>query len=244
MRVLITRELSAARRTAADIAALGHEPIIAPLIEIVGLKTRIDAFAAELPDQRYDAVIATSAQAFRFLRPPSLAPSAFAPLAATPLFVVGARTAEAAAAVGLTHPRVVAANGAELAQEIIATLPSSARALYLAGQNRKTDFERELSAAGVNVNTIETYAAAHYAQMPAVARDAFWDGRVEAVLHFSRRSAEIFVDLARAAGLGAAAARALHCAISDDAAAPLRGFTGRIAVAEAPDAAALYRTLE
>jgi uroporphyrinogen-III synthase len=240
MRVLITRELGAARRTAADIAALGHEPIIAPLTEIVGLQTNIDTFAAELPDQRYDAVIATSAQAFRFLRPPA----ALASLAATPLFVVGARTVEAAAAVGLTHARIVAVNGAELAQAIIATLPSSARALYLAGQNRKTDFERELSATGVNVNTIETYAAVRYAQMPAVARDAFWDGRVEAVLHFSRRSAEIFIDLATAAGLMTAAARARHCAISDDAAAPLRGFTERIAVAEAPDAAALYRTLE
>ena len=231
MRVLITRPEHEGRRTAAQLAALGHEPVLAPLTQII-------AIPANPPADPFDGVIVTSAQA---IRPPCL-PKLDRQVLKLPLYVVGRRTAEEAQKAGFERLEAVAANAAELSDRIGHIQPG-ARLLYLAGRDRKPDLERALAGAGIQVAVVETYEARALDSLPHNAHDALWDGRIEAVLHFSRRSAELFVDLARKAGVAAAASRARHCAISVDAAAPLAGFANRIAIAKTPDARALFETL-
>jgi uroporphyrinogen-III synthase len=68
------------------------------------------------------------------------------------------------------------------------------------------------------------------------------DGSIDAVLHYSRRSASLFRDMAAAAGVDPSGV--LHICISDDAAAPL--FTARyhrIAIAAEPEETAMIALL-
>ena len=57
MRILLTRPKADAERTAARLAALGHQTVISPVIEIV-------ATGSALPGVFFDAMIATSRHAF------------------------------------------------------------------------------------------------------------------------------------------------------------------------------------
>ncbi len=231
MRVLVTRPQSQARRTAAQLAARGHETLLAPVIEIVGLRPAV-------PPGPYAVVVATSAQA---LDPASLDRLADEVLG-LPLFAVGRRTAEAATTAGFQSIETVAATAADLARRIIYARPAQA-VLYLAGRDRKPDLELSLRSAGLRLVVVKTYEARAVAHLPPVAVGEIRAGRVDAVLHFSRRSAALFVDLCAEADVTEAASRLRHCAISADAAIPLRGFSANVTVARAPNAATLYETL-
>ena len=227
MRVIVTRARGDAARTAAALRARGHETLISPVLEIVGAGGAINPGEAQ-------ALIATSAHAFEFLPGDDLA--GLAPL---PLFVVGARTAQAAAKAGLAPPRVVAAHAAELAPQIAACLPGAAHLLYLAGHDRKPDLEAALHGFGFGVEVAVTYEARPLdALSPEVAK-ALAGGDADAVLHFSRRSARLFEACVAKAGLSAQAARLRHVCISRDAA-----LGAGAVIAPTPDSAGLFRALE
>ncbi len=200
---------------------------------------RIEATGADIPPGPFAGVVATSARA--------LATSGLKPLPGDlltlPFFAVGDRTAAAAAAAGFRCIEPAAPTAADLVMLILFVVRRGSRLLYLAGRDRKPGLESDLARLGVQVETVEVYEARAVDLLPDVAHGALWDGRVDAVLHFSRRSAELFVELARKAGLGAAAARARHVAISADAAGPLRDFAPRIVVARQPTARSLYDSL-
>ena len=70
-------------------------------------------------------------------------------------------------------------------------------------------------------------------------------GRVEAVLHYSRRSARAFLDAARAAGVEISVLALPQCCFSDAVASIVRdaGAT-QVAVARAPDETALFEALD
>ena len=108
MRVLVLRPQDGARRTAARLQALGHEAICAPLIEPA-------ATGEPPPEGEFDALIATSAQAFRFAPPERLA--AFAD---RPLLCVGARTAQAARDAGLQAIAIEAPDATSLLERMAA----------------------------------------------------------------------------------------------------------------------------
>jgi uroporphyrinogen-III synthase len=67
-------------------------------------------------------------------------------------------------------------------------------------------------------------------------------GEVDAVLHFSRRSAENYVAGANAAGMAQAALAVRHFCLSAQVAEPLAG-ADRIAIAARPEEAALIALL-
>lgn len=218
MRVLVTRARADAARTAARLVALGHEAVIAPLTVIV-------AIGHAIPDEVFDAVLATSVHALTFVAvlPPALS--------GAPWLVVGDRLGDALASRGRGAPEVVAPNVAALIAAIDERYPEPFRFLYLAGRDRKPDLERALRALGHEVVTVETYVAA------AVGK---WDGdprAIDAVLHYSRRSAERFVVVAGDAG------RMRHIAISADAAAPLLAQGWRVEIAASPDEDAMLGLL-
>jgi len=81
--------------------------------------------------------------------------------------------------------------------------------------------------------------------LPSEARDAFAANQVEAVLHYSQRSARAFLDAARAAGVEISALAIPQCCISATVASVVRdaGAT-QVVVAATPDENALFEALE
>ncbi len=145
IRVLVTRPEPGATRTAKRLARLGYEPIKLPLSEIVGL-------GASVPANKFDAVIATSANAFLHL--PKVA---VAPLAGVPVFVVGAATAEAAIQADLLHVKAEGGDVEGLLAMLKDALSAGDKVIYLAGKVRRLDIEESLKAWGVDVDVVEVY---------------------------------------------------------------------------------------
>ena len=150
-------------------------------------------------DARYGAVIVTSANALRACGDQP----AIARLMELPLFAVGERTAEAARDIGFRN--VVSADGdATALRDLMAasvrakTLKKTGTLLYLAGADLARDLAGELGERGFNVVTQTTYRMAPILALPRDVCVAFAANRVEAVLHYSRRSARAFLDAARA----------------------------------------------
>jgi uroporphyrinogen-III synthase len=229
MRVLLTRPEGESERSSARLRELGHEALTAPLIEI-----HAQDFA--LPSERFDAAIATSARALE------LAGAAAEPLRNLPIYVVGEKTARAARSGSWVTIAAVARDSTELIATVLACDPQTSW-LYLAGTPRRPDLEIALDAHERRTAAVVVYAARPAAAMPLRAAAALRSGEVDAVLQYSARSAEIFVDLARRSGLEREAAEPIHVAISGRAAAPLRGFARRIRIAHSADERGLVEKL-
>ncbi len=228
-RVLVLRARADAERTAAKLRALGFAPLVSPAIEIV-------ATGAAIPPGDYDAVLASSAKGLEH------AGDAGA-VRALPLHVVGARTAQVAESLGW-RPDLVAGDARALMPLLQARHATPARFLYLAGRERRDDLEAGLRAAGHAVRAVETYEARAARSLSSEARDALANGGIDAALHYSKRSAEIFLALAHAAGLAEKLRGVTHFALSPDVAAPLENSAcARVLVAERPDEDHLLRLL-
>ena len=232
MRVLVTRPRRDAERTASRLAALGHEALIAPLIEIV-------ATGAQPSVRAFDAVFATSAQAIDFLDP-ALARA----LRELPLFVVGERTAAAARVAKFADVRPAAADSRRLAEAIVAAYAGSANFLYLAGRDRKPDLETTLTSVGHTIEAVTVYEARAVVVLPQQVGEALRTGQIDAVLHYSFRSAAIFRDLVESAGFVGAARLILHVCLSENIAAALRNFAPQLAMAHAPNEAAMMTAID
>ncbi len=211
MRVLVTRSLEDGRRTASRLAAMGHEAILCPVIE-----TR--AIGANLPSGEFDLLIATSAHAFECL---AAALEGFGGLRNGRLAVVGARTARVAEEKGFPKADFVAENVSALLGYLRNEAQPGASVLYLAGRDRKPDLEAGLSAAGFALQTLEVYRAEPVKFLAPDVIESLAAGEVDAALHFSRRSAELFSSLAASSGVGEACARLRHLCLSPDVAAGL-----------------------
>lgn len=220
MRLLVTRPDEQAARTAEKLRALGHRPVLAPVLEIVPT-------GASLPAGSFDLALATSARAF----------SGAAPVA--PLACVGEKTAAAARAAGFAVLHV-----APDAEALAAWLLAEGRpkhALYLAGRDRTPGLERALRAENWRVETVETYEARPTAGWPDALRAALATGEIDGALHYSPRSAALALAL-----IGrAAAARLTHYCLSPAVAAVCRDWAAEknILVAARPEEEALLSLL-
>ena len=88
------------------------------------------------------------------------------------------------------------------------------------------------------------YRAIAATGLPPAAAEALASG-IDGVLHFSRRSAEAYVDAARAAGLLANALKPVHFCLSAQVAEPLaQAGAADIRVAERPNEAALVALID
>jgi uroporphyrinogen-III synthase len=232
MRVVLTRAAEDAARTAARLAGRGHEAILAPVLALAALPSPLPG--------RADGFLATSAHAFLGWADRPAHERAWA--SARPLFAVGATTAAAAAAAGFRDVRRAGGDAASLVDLVRLTARSGDSLVYLAGRDRKPTLEQALAAAGVAPVVAEVYEAAAL-DWDAATRARLAGLEAAAVPHFSRRSAEVFLANARAAGLSARVATWRHAAISDDAAAPLLAAGLTVAVAARPDEAELLAAL-
>jgi uroporphyrinogen-III synthase len=227
--VALMRPIEDARRSGRLLRIRGFEPVFAPVIEIRPI-------GARLPDETFDAILATSANAVAFLSPGDIAR-----LDKRPFYAAGERTATAAADAGLQAEQA-APDAAALAQWLVERLPRGSRLLYLAARDRKSELESTLRAAGHALVTVETYIAE--------ARPEWSEAEIAAVvacgaaLHYSRRSAELATVLAGRAGLEGHLRSILHACISKDAAEPLRSIGAkRIVVASVAQESLLLDTL-
>jgi len=240
MAVLVTRPHPDAEATASALRAKGLEVLLAPMLRFEPVAFHDDE------DARYGAVIVTSANALRGIEP-HLAGSRLLKL---PLFAVGAHTASAAQSAGFDN--VIPANGdaASLRDFVLASvkakeLKKTSTLLYLAGADLARDLAGELGERGFTVVTHTTYRMIPVPNLPREACDAFAASRIEAVLHYSRRSARAFLEAARAGGVEISALAIPQCCISGAVASVVRdaGAT-QVAVAASPDENALFEVLD
>jgi uroporphyrinogen-III synthase len=233
MRVVITRPQPASERTAAALAARGHDVWKVPLM-------RIEPIEADLTGT-WGAVVITSANA-----PGAIAGNpAFAALLELPVYAVGRRSAEAAQQAGFADVTSAGGDVRDLVQ-LIAERHADAKAplLYLAGEDRAADLVGELATHAIAAELRVVYRAvtAPFPDELVAALEA--GGDVQAVLHFSKRSAENYVAGARAAGVTEQALDVRHYCLSDQVAAPLHtAGAKRIAIAPRPEEAALIELL-
>jgi uroporphyrinogen-III synthase len=235
--VLVTRPHPEAETTASELRARGFEVLIAPMLRYERVAFQDDA------DTPYDAVIVTSANALR-------GEPAASRLLKLPLFAVGERTASAAREAGFET--IVSAKGdaADLRDLVLSRVKSkalkkAATLLYLAGADLARDLAAELGERGFTVVTQTTYRMVPLSSLPDDVRDAFAGNRIDAVLHYSRRSVRAFFDAVRAAGLEISALSIPHCCISAAVASVIRdaGAT-QVMVAVTPDENALLALLD
>ena len=216
MRLLLTRPQHDAERTAAALSRQGHQVEIAPLMHIEPLT------GAALGTGPWSGLIFTSANAVRGVE--ELA--GMAALAEIPAFAVGERTAAAARAAGFRNVVAGGGDARQLTQAVRAWAEAGRGArrdplLYLAGEDLSHDLAGTLAADGAIVHTVTVYRAVKAERFPARLQAALAAGEIDGALHFSRRSAEAFVDCARAAGALELALHAAHYCISHQVAAPL-----------------------
>ena len=231
MRVLVTRPAAQAGRTAARLRAAGHEPVPAPVLAIV-------ATGAAWP-KPLDALVLTSAQAA--LTMPERAARDWRDV---PAFAVGERTAQALRARGFGNVTSSGSDAAALAALMSATLPPGAAVLYAAGHDRKPVLEHALAIAGLALAVVEVYAARPAPDWDPAIRARLLAGTLDAVLHYSARSAALALSQAAGAGMRQAFLALRHHCVSDDAAAPLVAAGATIVVvAGRPDEDSLLATL-
>ncbi len=210
MRLLVTRPEPDAERTAVALRARGHEPVVAPLFEIQILSQ------ADLSAGRWTAFLVTSANALWGLAGQSHRDE----VRNVPVFAVGDRTAQAVRDAGFTAVTSAGGNANDLAELVAAHLNPPARLLYLTGEDRSGDLAGTLRARGFAVDMVVVYRAVAAETLPVEAATALTRG-IDGVLHYSRRSAETYVQAARRAGLLASALKPTHFCLSAQVAEPL-----------------------
>ncbi|WP_291688872.1 uroporphyrinogen-III synthase [Bradyrhizobium sp.] len=240
MAVLVTRPHPDDEATATSLRARGFEVLKAPMLRFEAVPLHDDGEAD------YGAVVVTSANALRGIESQLKG----SPLLKLPLFAVGEHTAAAARGAGFEN--VISANGDAgslrdlvLARVKAKELKKASPLLYLAGADLARDLAGELGERGFTVVTQTTYRMAPVSGLPRETSDAFAANSVEAVLHYSRRSARAFLEAARASGVEITALSIPQCCISEGVASVVRdaGAT-QVMVAAAPDENALFGALD
>jgi uroporphyrinogen-III synthase len=235
VRILITRPVDEAQRTANRLRALGHATLIAPVLRIEPLP---DAVFGKGP---WGGVLMTSGNAARAL----MTHPRWHELTQLSAFAVGRQTAQAAKLAGFARIDSSDGDSGDLVRLVSArvadrTLPL----LYLAGSDIARDLGSELSRRGLKVETVVLYRASAAEDFADDVKTAIRAGDIDGVVHYSRRSAGIFVDCARSGGLLDEIKALTHACLSDRAAEPLREIgAANIQIARRPDEEALIDLL-
>src|SRR3954468_18960604 len=214
--------------------ARGHDVLMASLLHI-------EALAVDLGAAAWGALAITSANAVRALERHPRLPE----LAGLPLFVVGRRTAEVARTAGFGNVMSADGNESDLARLIAARVaPDDAPLLYLAGEDRAGDLAVDLAAHGLRVQVAVVYRAAKAERFSLAAEAALAAGRLDGVLHYSKRSAQAYIGCAQVTDMLEQALRPRHYCLSAQVAKPLLAAgAADIRVAARPDEFALVELI-
>jgi uroporphyrinogen-III synthase len=234
MRVLVTRPEPGAARTAARLAALGHQPILLPLSETRPLPTDDVMLPADAA-----AVAVTSANALRHAQT-----SLLGRLAHLPCYAVGRRTGEASRNAGFGPVSEGPGDAAGLAEAIGPKL-AGGTLVYLCGRERFPGFEADLAASGVRVHAVETYDTVPL-DWPSEAVAARLGHRsVTALLLYSARAAQAAAALLARPELAELFGACRVLALSERIGGAFRAgaATGKVCVAAAPNEDGLVELL-
>lgn len=228
--VLVTRPEPGASETAARIAALGYQPIVASLLEIRILH------AALPPSGHVQAVLATSGNAIAAL------PASHRHL---PLFAVGDATAGLARASGFAQVHSASGDAAALAALVARDCDRSAGPLlFPCGRGQGHELAGDLRQRGFVVVRRAVYAAVPVRVLPEAARDALIGGGLTAAVFFSAETARHCVHLLSAARLHEAVRSVAALAIGQSTAVALQALPWRrIDVATQPNQEAMLALL-
>ena len=191
MRVIVTRPEPDAVDEAELIATRGHQPVLAPLLEIEFLN-------APLPLSGAYGLIVTSRNALRALasHPDRTAASML------PLYAVGNATAEAAWELGFAEVATGSGTAKGLAALIARDVaPEWGALVHLAGETLGVDLETALGAHGFTVRKAVLYRAVPAKALPPEAVALIASGRPKGVVLTSPRTAQTFAALIAKHGL-------------------------------------------
>jgi len=223
MRILITRPLEDGEEIASTLTALGHEPLLAPLLSTHFHDGPVPAL------DHVQAILATSANGVRaFVR--------LSPVRNIPLFAVGPQTTAEAQAAGFTIVRNADGDARALARAAAGWAdPEKGALLHICGEEAPSTLGTALAPLGFTIRRAELYRVDATPGLPDAVKTALGDGRVEGALFYSARSARVFADLT--AGLSTQGVEAF-CISPATAAAldPARFRTLHIAAAPNQDA--------
>lgn len=235
MRVLVTRPEPEASATADRLRAMGHDPIVDPLL----VPRPLDA---ALPDPAgIQAVALTSRAAARLLgQHPEI--GAYRD---KPVFTVGDATAAAAREAGFADVRSAGGTWEDLARRLLAACdPAGGAVLYAAGVDRSGDLAGRLAPDGLTVVTSEIYRMDPSDHLDPATVTALADGSIRAVLLYSKRTADLFVSRLTEAFEGRNwPAPTVHAISAPVAARVAEAGFQRVVVADEPTAESLLATL-
>lgn len=225
MHLLVTRPVADAQATCSELEARGHRVTMAPLLEIATDAPPLDVAGVQ-------AFLVTSRNAVRALA----AHPDVDRLRRVPMLVVGTGTGAAARAADFNVVLEGNGTGADLAETVKATLePKRGRLLHVSGDVVAFDLEQALVPAGFQIKRAVVYRSLAVPALPGDIRDALRDGRLDGVILMSPRTASVWCELVRAAGVEDAARRLVHLCLSHGVAKSLNPLApARIAVARAP----------
>lgn len=237
MTVLVTRPAPDNQATAAALRSRGFELMLAPMLVFQPLPFRDETGAT------HSGVILTSANAIRAVAVHPILPR----IQGLPVFAVGARTAQAAREAGFRDVRSAEGDATALRELIAATVPVRKKSalLYLAAADVSRDLGSELGLRNITVDSRPVYRMAELDELAEPVRDAFARDAIEAILHYSRRSAAAFVKAARRAGFEISALALPQLCLSEQVAGALRDAgASRLIVAKTPSEGDLIDALE
>jgi uroporphyrinogen-III synthase len=177
VRILVTRPEPGASATASRLVTMGHEPAVAPCLEIVSLPLRLP--------ENVGALIITSAQSI----PPL--PERWR---GVPMFCVGDATANRARAAGFSRVESAGGDAQGLLRLVCARrLPGTH--LLAAGERQGMALAQKLHAAGLSVLRRKVYAARPMRVLPPdIAADLAAE-KIPVALFYSAETARAFVRL-------------------------------------------------
>ncbi len=232
MRVVLTRPQDDSERTAVALRAKGHDVLIAPLLRVEPVATKLTTAWGGLVVTSANAVAAMAANASRDA------------LIKLPLYAVGKRTADAARDVGFATIVTAGGDVRDLLRVIVEQrADDKGPLLYLAGEDRAGDLIGDLTVRGIAAEMAVVYRAVQAPFADALI-DALKNGEAGAVLHFSKRSAESYLAGATAAKVAAPALAVRHLCLSAAIAEPLTAAGApQVAIAKRPDEAAMIELI-
>jgi uroporphyrinogen-III synthase len=138
---------------------------------------------------------------------------------ALPCFCVGTRTAEAAKQAGFLSVIEAGGDGAALVERLKAEgFAAGCTIVHPCGAEKAMDYGAALASIGLVYQPVEAYRAQAVDVLPLEAASALRDGTLQAVLHFSPRSARLFTGLCDKAGLRSRAEALTHYCLSQSVA--------------------------
>jgi uroporphyrinogen-III synthase len=192
MRVLVTRPEPDARREAEVLAARGHEPVLAPLLEIEFLP------GVDLGLDGAQALIVTSRNALRALAARGDLEQALS----LPLFAVGEATAREARGLGFTEVTIGPGTAAGLSPLIRREVhPEKGALVHLSGETLAFDLKPVLEEEGFEVRRTVLYRTHPALALAADVASGLATGAVSGVILLSPGTAKAFATLAGRQGV-------------------------------------------